>query len=223
MVTLTVTEAGYLRGADGGLDPPTRGAGRHRGAARDPAARVRTAPARLVAGLAARRRADAGPLALVPCDNLPGQRRGGRAGRRATWPSSSTRRWPTGSDELVVVVTTMVDRITPRTTDDDRAAVLSRTGVDDRCPVVTEPFSEWVLSRRLPRRAARAGRTPARRSPTTSRRSSSASCGCSTARTRCWPTPARIRGPRDRRRGGRRRRAAARWLEQWWDGARRRT
>ena len=29
-------------------------------------------PARLVAGLAARRRADAGPLALVPCDNLPG-------------------------------------------------------------------------------------------------------------------------------------------------------
>ena len=32
---------------------------------------MRTAPARLVAGLAARRRADAGPLTVVSCDNLP--------------------------------------------------------------------------------------------------------------------------------------------------------
>ena len=41
-----------------------------------------TAPGRLVAGLAARRAAGAGPLAVVSCDNLPGQRRGRRPGRR---------------------------------------------------------------------------------------------------------------------------------------------
>jgi fructuronate reductase len=72
-VTLTVTEAGYLRGPDGGLD-----AGRPEVQADlatlrdDPTALVRTTPGRLVTGLAARRAADAGPLALVPCDNVPG-------------------------------------------------------------------------------------------------------------------------------------------------------
>ena len=56
----------------------------------------------------------------------------------------------------------------PAPTDADRAAVLAGTGVDDRCPVVTEPFSEWVHHRRLPRRAAGLGGRRRRRSPTTS-------------------------------------------------------
>jgi fructuronate reductase len=47
-------------------------------------------------------------------------------------------------------VTTVVDRITPATTEEDRAALLAATGVDDRCPVVTEPFTEWVLSGEFP-------------------------------------------------------------------------
>ena len=44
----------------------------------------------------------------------------------------------------------MVDRITPHTTDDDRAAVRERAGVDDPVPVVTEPYVEWVLSGEFP-------------------------------------------------------------------------
>ena len=44
----------------------------------------------------------------------------------------------------------MVDRITPRTTPEERRAVLDATGVDDRCPVGTEPFHEWVLSGAFP-------------------------------------------------------------------------
>jgi mannitol 2-dehydrogenase len=39
----------------------------------------------------------------------------------------------------------MVDRITPATTDEDRAEVRERFGVDDRWPVVCEPFTQWVL------------------------------------------------------------------------------
>ena len=80
-VTITVTEAGYLRGADGGLDTGRPEVQADIKALRDdPTGVVRTAPARLVAGIAARRRADAGPLAIVPCDNIARQRRAGRAG-----------------------------------------------------------------------------------------------------------------------------------------------
>jgi fructuronate reductase len=145
-VTITVTEAGYLRGADGGLD-----VGRPEVQAdievlrNDPAGIVRTAPARLVAGIAARRRADAGPIALVPCDNTPGN---GALTERvvrdlAQLVDADLAVWLRDS---VTVVTTMVDRITPRTAPEDVRTVLESTGFDDRCPVVSEPFHEWVLS-----------------------------------------------------------------------------
>src|SRR4029078_10831459 len=44
----------------------------------------------------------------------------------------------------------MVDRITPRTTDDDLAAVAALTGVDDPQTVPTEPYPEWVLAGQFP-------------------------------------------------------------------------
>jgi fructuronate reductase len=43
-------------------------------------------------------------------------------------------------------VTTMVDRITPRTSPDDSRAVEEATGRSDLAPVATEPVHEWVLS-----------------------------------------------------------------------------
>ena len=119
VVTVTVTEAGY---------------------------RPNAAPARLLAGLRARRAADAGPLTLVPCDNLP---HNGAVLETALREQAdpSLRAW---LDQAVSVATTMVDRITPRPTDADRAAVLAGTGLDDRSPVVTEPFSEWVIAGEFP-------------------------------------------------------------------------
>jgi len=72
VLTLTVTEAGYRRRGDGGLDLADQAvaADRHALAARNGGVTMRTAPGRILAGLRARRQADAGPLAVVPCDNL---------------------------------------------------------------------------------------------------------------------------------------------------------
>jgi fructuronate reductase len=146
VVTLTVTEAGYLRGGDGKLDAD------HPAVQADLAALrsggtvpVRTMPGRLIAGLAARRQSGAGPLTVVPCDNLPGN---GPAARQvltgfAALLDPSLEPWIT---ESVRFVTTVADRITPQLTEQDPAVVQARTGRTDRAPVVTEPFSEWVLS-----------------------------------------------------------------------------
>ena len=43
----------------------------------------------------------------------------------------------------------MVDRITPVTSDDDRQVLAERFGVEDDWPVVCEPFTQWVLEDRF--------------------------------------------------------------------------
>jgi fructuronate reductase len=150
VVTVTVTEAGYRRGDDGHLDAADPEVSADVAALRsDPGAAVGTAPARLVAGLLARRRAGAGPLTLVPCDNLP--RNGGvLAAVLRDLAAAVDPALPGWLDEHVGVATTMVDRITPEPTGADRQAVLCGTGAADACPVATEPFSEWVLSGEFP-------------------------------------------------------------------------
>jgi fructuronate reductase len=145
-----VTEAGYLRGADGGLDTGRPEVQADIKALRDdPTGVVRTAPARLVAGIAARRRAGAGPLALVPCDNTPGN---GALAERVVRDLARLvdKDLATSLGDSVAVVTTMVDRITPRPAPEDVRTVLKATGFDDCCPVVTEPFHDWVLSGKFP-------------------------------------------------------------------------
>src|ERR1044071_5118615 len=55
-------------------------------------------------------------------------------------------------DELVLFVegactfpNSMVDRITPQTTDADRAWLRDSLGIADEWPVVAEPFRQWVI------------------------------------------------------------------------------
>lgn len=141
-VTVTVTEAGY--------DPARPEVEADLAALRqDATAPVRSAPARLLAGLLARRRAGAGPLAVVPCDNLPDN---GRVledvlSGLAALVDPSLGSW---LREHVSVVGTVVDRITPRPAEGEREIVARSAGWDDRCPVVTEPFHEWILCGRFP-------------------------------------------------------------------------
>lgn len=150
VVTVTVTEAGYLRAAGGGADVARPGLEADLAALRrDTSAPVSTAPARLVAGLLARRAADAGPLALVPCDNLPsnGAVLEDVLRHLGAMIDPLLDGWITDN---VSVVTTVVDRITPRAGESDVRLVADSTGWADRCPVVTEPFHEWVLSGAFP-------------------------------------------------------------------------
>jgi fructuronate reductase len=150
IVTLTVTEAGYVRGADGGLDTDQPQVTEDLAALRhDLSSPVVTTPGRLVGGLAARRAAGAGPITVVSCDNLPDN--GGVVGRvigdLAGLLDADLAAW---IEHNVSYVTTMVDRITPATVPDDSASVAEQTGRADSAPVVTEPYTEWVLSGDFP-------------------------------------------------------------------------
>ena len=148
VVTVTVTEAGYLSGPDGGLDarhPQVRADIEALRA--DPRAAVRTAPARLAAGLAARQRAGAGPVAVIPCDNLPGN---GTLAARVVADLARLAGLGRVLAGPAAVVSTVADRITPRAGPAERRAVAAATGRADRCPVVTEPFAEWVLAGEFP-------------------------------------------------------------------------
>lgn len=156
IVTLTITERGYRVGPEGKPDLA------------DPAVTAdvellrsvmtgnetlpngpSTALGRLLLGLAARRKAGAPPLAIVPCDNLPSN---GQLVRTALiglaeLVSPSLAEWIARE---VSFVSTSVDRITPRTHEPDIAEVAEVTGWEDAAPVVTEPFADWVLAGGFP-------------------------------------------------------------------------
>jgi fructuronate reductase len=141
LVTLTVTEKGYCHDpATGRLDPA------HPDVLHDLAepARPRSALGFLVAGLARRRLTGRPPLTVLCCDNLPSN---GRTLRRlvlelADALDPALARWIAAE---VGFPSSMVDRIVPATTDDDRGAVARLLGVEDAWPVVTEPFCQWVI------------------------------------------------------------------------------
>ena len=150
VVTITVTEAGYRRDSSGGLDVHAPDVAADTVALqRDPQGTVSTTPGKLVAGLLARRSAGAGPIAVVPNDNVPdnGLMVARVVGDLAMLVDDTLPAW---IEANVSWVTTMVDRITPRSTVDDRAEVARQTGVDDPETVPTEPFSEWVLAGTFP-------------------------------------------------------------------------
>lgn len=153
VVTLTITEAGYARGrgTDGnGLDMGRADVSADIAALKvSPVAPVSTAPAKVLAGLAARREAGLPPVTIVPCDNLPGNAVVAQAVVRDLAEAVGDPAL-TAAAQVPVFATTMVDRITPAATKEDLDRVRSATGFPDSAPVVTEPFSEWVLSGRFP-------------------------------------------------------------------------
>jgi mannitol 2-dehydrogenase len=142
IVSLTITEGGYhVNQATGDFDAD----------APDiqhdlvPGAVPATAFGFLTEALARRRAAGIDPFTVMSCDNIPGN---GDVTRRMLGSFAALK-----DPELAVWIRdnvsfpdSMVDRITPVTTDADREELTQRYGVEDDWPVVCEPWVQWVLA-----------------------------------------------------------------------------
>jgi fructuronate reductase len=110
-----------------------------------------TIPGLLVRGLAARARADAGPIAVVSCDNLiaNGRTLSGLVDQCAGLlpEPAPVREWLRRN---VTFPRTMVDRIVPASTPATFEAARRALGVADEAAVNAEPFSQWVIEDAFP-------------------------------------------------------------------------
>jgi mannitol 2-dehydrogenase len=141
IVSLTVTEGGYnisdITGEFNAANPDVD---------RDlaPGAVPRTTFGLITEALRRRRERGVVPFTVMSCDNLQGN---GHLAKRAFVTFARLRDAELGDwvEREVRFPNCMVDRITPVTTDADRAEVTERFGIEDRWPVVCEPFTQWVL------------------------------------------------------------------------------
>ena len=127
ILSLTITESGYAE-----LPAARRAAGE------------RTTFDRIASGLALRRDRGAGPITILSCDNVP---RNGDAARAATLAAAARldATLPAWVEGHCAFPNSMVDRITPATSPDDRDWLRDTAGIIDGWPVVSEPFRQWVM------------------------------------------------------------------------------
>jgi mannitol 2-dehydrogenase len=145
IVSLTVTEGGYnISPVTGAFDAT------HPDIAHDlePGVLPRTSFGLITEALNRRRQRGLAPFTVVSCDNI---QHNGEVARRSFSAFAALRDPGLGAwmAEEVPFPSSMVDRITPATTDEDRAEVAERFGIDDGWPVVCEPFTQWVLEDRF--------------------------------------------------------------------------
>ncbi|ASS55015.1 mannitol dehydrogenase family protein [Rhizobium leguminosarum] len=141
IVSLTVTEKAYgMDSATGGLDL------NHADVAADLANRhaPRGVIGYLVEGLSRRRAKGLAPFTLLSCDNLPSN---GAVLKRlvldfAERVDPSLRQW---IEANVPFPSTMVDRITPASTEATYQDAERLTGRQDLAAIETEPFTQWVI------------------------------------------------------------------------------
>ena len=140
VVTISVSEKGYCAVEPGGALDLTRPEIVHD--LTDPTT-PRSLPGLLLEALHRRRSSGAEPFTIVSCDNLPSN---GKAVARVVGELAEHRdpafgTWVAGN---VAFPSSMVDRMVPTTTEADREWCRTH-GLSDAWPVVTEPFSQWVL------------------------------------------------------------------------------
>ncbi len=141
IVSLTVTEGGYnfhpVTGKFDAENPLVQ-------ADLAPGAAPATTFGLITEALARRRERGVEPFTVMSCDNIQGN---GHVAQEV-FVAFARLRDPKLADwvaENVRFPNSMVDRITPMTTDDDRAQIRDRFGVEDAWPVVCEPFTQWAL------------------------------------------------------------------------------
>ncbi|MDG4646844.1 mannitol dehydrogenase family protein [Roseibacterium sp. SDUM158017] len=136
-VTLTVTEKGYCLRPDGRLDTGNA------------AIRADLSPGTpvgaiglLAHALRLRQSRGAPPLTILSCDNLSGN---GRLLRRAVGDFIAAADMKADLLDHAAFPDTMVDRITPRTTEGTVRRMSEAAGRPVDAPVMTEAFTEWVI------------------------------------------------------------------------------
>jgi mannitol 2-dehydrogenase len=140
LVTMTVTGNAYRIDADSGRFAPDQAVHADLADPRNP----RTLFGYIVRALDLRRRSGLPPFTVLSCDNMQSNGEAARAAvvGFARLLDEGLARW---IDAGVAFPGSMVDRITPSTSIADRQDIARRFGVDDRWPVITEPFSQWVM------------------------------------------------------------------------------
>jgi mannitol 2-dehydrogenase len=141
IVSLTVTEGGYnFHAVTGEFDASFPDVVHDLAPGNAP----KTVFGLITEALVRRRRRDLPPFTVMSCDNIQGN---GDAARKSFVAFAALRDPELGAwvEQQVRFPNSMVDRITPVTTDEDKAEVARRFGIDDQWPVVCEPFTQWVL------------------------------------------------------------------------------
>jgi len=133
IVSLTVTEGGY---------PVDDLSGEY--VAQSPNAGPASAFGIIAAALDKRRQTHGAPITIMSCDNIMTN---GHVTQAATLGEAARYGqelidWISAS---VSFPNSMVDRITPATADSDRDWLRETHSIEDRWPVVTEPFRQWVV------------------------------------------------------------------------------
>lgn len=150
VVSLTVTEKGYCLNAQGKLDLDHPAIDHDLKNPQTP----RSVIGFLVAGLNERRRRGVAPFVPLSCDNLTdnGKRLGAALlefSRALQSQYGSAQSEYGGLAEWIEAEVqfpcTMVDSITPATTDEVRQRVAEATGLRDQWPIQRESFTQWVI------------------------------------------------------------------------------
>ena len=146
IVSLTITEGGYFIDPASGVFNPT-----HPQILADAAnlAAPSTVFGLILAGLMRRRDEGTVPFTVMSCDNIP---HNGRVTADAVVGLArlADERLAEWVSEHVAFPNSMVDRITPATTDRERAILTELFDIEDNWPVFCEPFKQWVLEDRFP-------------------------------------------------------------------------
>ncbi|WP_110598580.1 mannitol dehydrogenase family protein [Salinicola lusitanus] len=141
IVSLTVTEGGYnFHHVTGEFDLGNADVEHDLASPKTP----RTTFGIVVEALSRRRERGVEPFTVMSCDNIQGN---GEVAHKMFVAYARARDVELADwiDANVHFPNSMVDRITPVTTDADIEEIGSRFGIEDRWPVVCEPFTQWVL------------------------------------------------------------------------------
>ncbi len=145
IVSLTITEGGYFLDGEGNFDLS------HPAIQADATSPdiPKTVFGMILTALRARREAGTSPFTVMSCDNIPHN----GAVTRETLTGLARLSDPAFADWITTFVAfpnSMVDRITPATSDRERAILAGEYDIEDGWPVFCEDFTQWILEDNFP-------------------------------------------------------------------------